>query len=60
MHGCLCSGTEWNCEIHEVWILRRPLICLSTAHRPADDSMEVFDSEVLCDKLILGSHIVIE
>lgn len=60
MERCLCRGTEWNCDIHELGVLGCPLVRLGTAHRPTDNGTQVGDAKFLDDKFMLGTNVVIE
>ena len=39
MQTCSRASTDWHCQIHEVRVLRDPLVSLTTAHRPTENAM---------------------
>ena len=43
------APTKRYSHVHEVRILRYPLIRLAGAHRPAEDAVQVLDVEVVGD-----------
>ena len=55
-----CGATKRDRQIHEIWVLSDPLVCLSGAHGPPEDSEEMFDTKMRIYELILGSYIIIK
>lgn len=52
--------TEGHGEVHEIRVLRRPLVGLAASHGPADNSPQVRNAQVLRDELVLRAHVVVE
>ena len=60
VQGSLCTSAERHNQIHEIWVLRSPLIRLSGPHAPSQDGSSMFDTELLVYQLVLRFDIVKE
>jgi len=53
-------STERDNQIHKIRKLCRPLVGLSSAHRPPDDSTQVIEAQMLRHEGVLGTDIIVE
>ncbi len=60
MQTCFCAAAEGDGEVHEIRVLRYPLISLARGHGPAEDAVQVGDAQVGGEELVLGADVVIE
>lgn len=54
------GAAERDNRVHEVGVLRGPLIGLGGTHGPAHNGAQVLDPKVLGDQCMLGAHVVVD